>query len=105
MAYGCLFSYVGRFVMSSTGVITALEIQKRNKERVNVFIDGEFAFGMSTIEAARLRKGQVLSATEIGLLRDEDAVIQAVPGFWPIGHAAHRKSAVIWKKRNYHRQS
>lgn len=60
------------------GVITALEVQKRNKERVNVFIDGEYAFGLSLMEAARLKKGQALSAGEIARLKGEDAVVQAV---------------------------
>jgi regulatory protein len=60
------------------GVVTALEVQKRDKERVNVFIDGEFAFGLNLLDAARLRKGQVLSEAEITALRDADAVVQAV---------------------------
>ncbi len=60
------------------GVITALEVQKRDKERVNVFIDGEFAFGLNLLDAARLRKGQVLSEAEIAVLRETDAVVQAV---------------------------
>jgi regulatory protein len=60
------------------GKITALEVQKRNKERVNVYIDGEFAFPLSLIEAARLHKGQNLTEVEIAVLRDEDAVVQAV---------------------------
>ena len=59
-------------------IITALEIQKRDKERVNVYIDGEFAFGLNLLDAARLRKGQVLSEAEIAVLRDADAVVQAV---------------------------
>ena len=59
-------------------VVTALEVQKRDKERVNVFIDGEFAFGLNLLDAARLRKGQVLSEAEIVALRDMDAVVQAV---------------------------
>ncbi|RMF79079.1 MAG: RecX family transcriptional regulator [Chloroflexi bacterium] len=62
----------------SANIITALEVQKRNKERVNVFIDGEFAFGLSLIEAAKLRKGQILSEAEIEALQNADAVIQAV---------------------------
>lgn len=62
----------------SVGMITALEIQKRNKERVNVYLDGEFAFALSLIEAAHLRKGQQLSKTQIDSLRQEDAVIKAV---------------------------
>ena len=28
------------------GTITALKAQKRAQERVNVFLDGEFAFGL-----------------------------------------------------------
>jgi regulatory protein len=60
------------------GVITALEVQKRNPQRVNVYLDGEFAFGLSLIEAARLHKGQVLSEVEIAALRGEDAVSLAV---------------------------
>lgn len=59
-------------------MITALEVQKRDKERVNVFIDGEFAFGLNLLDAARLRKGQVLSEAEIAVLRETDAVVQAV---------------------------
>jgi len=62
----------------SAGVITALEVQKRNKERVNVFVDGEYAFSLSLMEAAQLRKGQALSEAEIAVLRGEDAIIQAV---------------------------
>ena len=60
------------------GVVTALEVQKRDKERVNVYIDGEFAFGLNLLDAARLRKGQVLAEAEIAALRDVDAVVQAV---------------------------
>ncbi len=57
--------------------ITALEIQKRNKERVNVYLDGEFAFGLPIIEAARLKKGQELSEEEIAALRAIDDVTRA----------------------------
>ena len=46
-------------------IITALEVQKRDKERVNVYLDGEFAFGLPVIEAARLHTGQELSEDEI----------------------------------------
>lgn len=60
------------------GIVTALEIQKRNKERANVFIDGEYAFSLNLMEAAQLRKGQALTEAEIVALRDADAVVQAV---------------------------
>ncbi len=62
----------------SRGVITRLEVQKRSKERVNVYIDGAFAFGLSLIDAARLKKGQTLSEAEITALQRADAVGKAI---------------------------
>lgn len=60
------------------GVITALEIQKRNKKRVSVFVDGEYAFSLSLDDAARLHKGQTLAEADIDALRQQDAVNTAV---------------------------
>ncbi len=60
------------------GTITALVVQKRNRDRVNVFLDGEFAFGLAMIEAVRLRKGQQLSDEEIARLKARDEVESAV---------------------------
>ena len=61
-----------------SGRITALRAQKRNRRRVNVYLDGRFAFGLAAIEAARLRVGQVLSDEEIARLQERDAVERAV---------------------------
>ncbi|MBN1564465.1 MAG: RecX family transcriptional regulator [Anaerolineae bacterium] len=58
--------------------ITALEVQKRNTERVSVYLDGEFAFGLPLLEAAKLRQGQELAEDEIQALRDIDALALAV---------------------------
>jgi regulatory protein len=55
-----------------SGTITELKFQQRNKERVNIYLDGEFAFGLDAVEAAKLRKGQVLSDDEISALRAQD---------------------------------
>lgn len=52
-----------------SGTITALKIQKRDKERVNVFLDDEFAFAVTAIVAAELRKGQYLNDVEIEALK------------------------------------
>ncbi len=60
------------------GTITALEMQKRNKERVNVYLDGEYAFSLVLIEAAKLRKGQTLTDEEIVALRNTDEINRAV---------------------------
>ncbi len=59
------------------GVITALEVQKRNKRRVNVFVDEDYAFSLSLDEAARLHKGQTLSDAEIDRLVNEAVVTVA----------------------------
>ncbi|MEP7285251.1 MAG: RecX family transcriptional regulator [Chloroflexota bacterium] len=59
------------------GTITALTIQQRNKERVNVFLDGEYAFSMSLLEAAALRKGQPLTDEQIAALKSQDSVEQS----------------------------
>jgi regulatory protein len=56
------------------GTITALVAQKRNKQRVNVYLDGQFAFGLAALEAARLRKGQYLSDEEIACLKAVDEI-------------------------------
>ena len=59
------------------GVITALRFQKRNKNRVNVYLDGQFAFGLAAIEAARLRVGQTLSDADVARLQQQDEVERA----------------------------
>jgi regulatory protein len=53
--------------------ITALVVQKRNPNRVNVHLDGEFAFGLARIVAAWLRVGQELPDEKIEQLQAEDA--------------------------------
>ncbi|MHB1416876.1 MAG: regulatory protein RecX, partial [Chloroflexota bacterium] len=54
--------------------ITALESQQRMAERINVFLDGEFAFGLAAITAqqAGLHIGRTLSQAEIDDLLVED---------------------------------
>ena len=54
------------------GVITALTVQQKNKERVNVYLDGRFAFGLAALEAVRLRRGQALSDEDIAALLQRD---------------------------------
>ena len=54
--------------------ITGLKLQKRNKNRVNVYLDGEFAFGLSRIVAAWLHTGQELSDEKIAELKAQDDV-------------------------------
>ncbi len=53
--------------------ITAIEVQKKNPNRVSISIDGQFAFGLSRIVAAWLNVGQELSEEKIAALQEEDA--------------------------------
>lgn len=64
----------GQYTM---GVITSLEIQKRNKKRISVFIDEEYAFSVSLDEAVKLHKGQVVSDEEIAQLTQDAAITVA----------------------------
>ena len=56
-----------------TFTVTDLKPQKRRKNRVSVFLDGEFAFGLQEITAARLSIGQSLTDSEIGALKQADS--------------------------------
>lgn len=53
--------------------ITAIEAQKKHPNRVNLYLDDEFAFGLSRLVAAWLTVGQVLSEEKITALQNEEA--------------------------------
>jgi regulatory protein len=52
--------------------ITAIKAQKHNRQRVSVYLDGEFAFGLSRFVAAWLKTGRQLTETEIQKLQEDD---------------------------------
>jgi regulatory protein len=53
--------------------ITAIEVQKKNPNRVSIYLDEQFAFGLSRIVAAWLNVGQELSEEKVAALQAEDA--------------------------------
>ena len=55
------------------GRITALKTQLKNKQRINVYLDGVFALALPDTVAASLRVGQPLSDDECAGLRRRDA--------------------------------
>jgi regulatory protein len=57
--------------------ITALTVQKRNPDRVNVYIDGEFALGLPQAVAAKLEVGQTVTPEELDSLKQHDLVDKA----------------------------
>jgi regulatory protein len=59
------------------GTITALKAQERSKDRVSVYLDGQFAFGLALIHALWLRVGQRLSDEEIETLKEADTLEKA----------------------------
>jgi regulatory protein len=59
--------------------ITAIERQKRNPERVNVYLDGAFAFGLplNVVVDFQLRTGRQLTPIEIEELKELDDTAKA----------------------------
>jgi regulatory protein len=58
--------------------ITALQVQKRNPNRVNIHLDGEYAFSLARIVAAWLQVGQTLDEKKIAELQAEDSYERAM---------------------------
>jgi regulatory protein len=54
------------------GKVTALKVQKHHPNRVNVYLNNEFSFGLSRITAAWLQVGQELSPSKIAKLQADD---------------------------------
>ena len=52
--------------------ITAIEPQQKNPQRVNIYLGGEFAFGLAVVVAAWLRVGQELTEEKIASLKTQD---------------------------------
>jgi len=59
-------------------LITGLQVQKKNPQRVNVFINDTFAFGLARIVAAWLKVGQEISESKIAELKAQDQKEQAL---------------------------
>ncbi len=54
------------------GTITRLAFQKHAADRVNVYLDGQYAFALPALEAARLRMGEYLDDEAIVRLQAQD---------------------------------
>jgi regulatory protein len=53
-------------------IVTRLEPQKKNPQRLNVYLDGEFAFGISRAVAPWLSEGDQLSQQQVQELKHGD---------------------------------
>jgi regulatory protein len=59
------------------GRITGLRFQKRTTERVNVYVDDQYAFALPAVEAAHLKVGQHIDDAEIARLKALDLTAKA----------------------------
>ena len=79
-------------------VITTLETQKNNPDRINVFLDGEFAFGISRFVGAWLSIGQKIDESKITTLittDEKERALQSALRF--IGYRQRTEAEVINK--------
>jgi len=82
--------------------ITAIEVQKRTPDRVNIHLDGEFAFGLSRIVAAWLRVGQELSEEKVEQLQAEEARERALQqAMLFLGYRARSESEIRQNLRKH----
>jgi regulatory protein len=80
------------------GTISALKVQKRNPQRINVYLDGEYAFGLGRITAAWLHVGQQLSHEKIEQLKAQDTQEAAYQRALRLLSFRPRSSAEVRKK-------
>jgi regulatory protein len=52
--------------------VTKIQVQKKNPNRVNIFLDDEFAFGLSRVVAAWLKVGDLVSEVKVNQLLQQD---------------------------------
>jgi regulatory protein len=85
-------------LLTEAGTITRLAPQRRNKERVNVYLDGEFAFGLALNASSGLRVGQTLSSREIEKLQAIDTVEKAKAAAYRFLSYRPRSTAEVRKR-------
>lgn len=82
--------------------ITALKQQKRDKTRVSVYLDDEFAFGLSAEVAAGLYTGQMLSEDTIRELQGKETFARAKESAFR--YLSYRPRSIEEMKRNLYRK-
>ncbi len=85
--------------------ITALKLQKHNPQRINVYLDGEYAFGLSRILAAWLAVDQNISDEKIAQLQDQDGQESAYQQALQFLNYRQRSQAEVRKNLQTHQVS
>ncbi|MFO7918878.1 MAG: RecX family transcriptional regulator [Anaerolineae bacterium] len=78
--------------------VTALKAQRKRRNRVNVFLNGDYAFSLQRILAGRLRVGQELTEEEIAELKAEDVREMA---YERCLHYLSYRPRSVWEMRQY----
>lgn len=86
--------------MAST--VTGLKFQQSNRQRVSVYLDGEYAFGLPDTVAAQLKIGQTLSDDQIAALQEQDNLERAYQRTLVL--LAHRARSTAEVRRYLERQ-
>ena len=58
-------------------LVTKLSFQKKNRERVNVFINDKYAFSLNVEIAKEIKKGELLTENKIAKLQNSDLFFRA----------------------------
>ena len=83
-------------------LITDVTLQKKNSQRVNLYLDGEFAFALSLNVAAdeKLKKGKEISPAELLELKERATAADAKKKAYDyLGRRAHSKAELLQKLR------
>ncbi len=91
------------------GKITDISQQKRNKSRVNIFIDDEFVCGMDavTAAAARLKIGKEISQSElVAAVRDSEinSAFERAVGYLSLSPRSRREIEKYLTDKSYSRE-
>lgn len=83
----------------TTGTVTRLTVQKNNPDRVSVFLDGAFAFGVhqNLVLKYGLHEGRVLTVEEQEAIQEEDRVNKAKAR--ALDYLAHKPRTVAEVRR------
>ncbi|HSH01474.1 MAG TPA: RecX family transcriptional regulator [Anaerolineae bacterium] len=82
--------------------ITAIRPQQKNKNRLSIFLDGEFAFGLTVDVAAPLQIGQTLTPEKIATLQHEEALATTRQLVW--NYISYRPRSRYEVERHLHKK-
>ncbi|MBQ6819993.1 MAG: recombination regulator RecX [Clostridium sp.] len=82
--------------------ITKIEVQKRNKERSNIYIDNEYAFSLSNelVYKEKLKVNDVINIEEINKIAKEDNYLKCKSAAFKIVEKSYKTEKELIEKLN-----